>query len=132
MTPQHFIPSAGVTLAAYTWGNPKTAKATIVLIHGYPDSAKIWQEMAELLANDYYVISYDVRGSGESTIPKRIKQYDLSYLRQDLQAVIDTLAPKQKYIWLPMIGVQFKHGKLLLNLVYKIVLLPIPVHQALV
>ena len=96
MTPQHFIPSAGVTLAAYTWGNPKTAKATVVLIHGYPDSAKIWQEMAELLANDYYVISYDVRGSGESTIPKRIKQYDLSYLRQDLQAVIDTLAPKQK------------------------------------
>jgi pimeloyl-ACP methyl ester carboxylesterase len=44
MTPQHFIPSAGVTLAAYTWGNPKTAKATVVLIHGYPDSAKIWQE----------------------------------------------------------------------------------------
>ena len=96
MTPQHFIPSAGVTLAAYTWGNPQTAKATLVLVHGYPDSAKIWQEMAQLLAQNYYVISYDVRGAGESSIPKSVSQYDLSYLRQDLQAVIDTLAPNTK------------------------------------
>ncbi|MFP4596292.1 alpha/beta fold hydrolase, partial [Ralstonia sp.] len=59
------VQSGDVTLAVKTWGDP--ARPTVVLVHGYPDNSEVWHEMAPLLARDYYVIAYDVRGAGQSS-----------------------------------------------------------------
>jgi pimeloyl-ACP methyl ester carboxylesterase len=69
MTPSQFVQSADVKLAVYTWGKPSKNKPTVVLVHGYPDAANVWKASAELLAQRYFVVAYDVRGAGNSTRP---------------------------------------------------------------
>ena len=65
MTPQQMLKSGDVDLAVYTWGEAAAHKPNVVLVHGYPDSASVWKATAELLAQRYFVIAYDVRGAGQ-------------------------------------------------------------------
>ena len=95
MTPSQFVQSADVTLAVYTWGKASKNKPTVVLVHGYPDAANVWQASAELLAKRYFVVAYDVRGAGLSTRPTKKSAYDLKYLVDDLAAVVDAVCPKK-------------------------------------
>ena len=74
-----------VTLAVYEWGDPDSP--TVVLIHGYPDTAAVWDLVADRLQGRYHVVAYDVRGAGAST-PGR-DGYQLDRLLADLVAVID-------------------------------------------
>ncbi|WP_413706657.1 SDR family oxidoreductase [Ralstonia sp. Ralssp110] len=85
------VQSGSVALAVKTWGDP--AHPTVVLVHGYPDNSEVWHEMAPLLARDYYVIAYDVRGAGKSSSPKGMRNYTFARLTDDFIAVIDTLSP---------------------------------------
>ena len=85
------VQSGSVSLAVKTWGDP--AHSTVVLVHGYPDNSEVWHEMAPLLARDYYVIAYDVRGAGKSSSPKGMRNYTFARLTDDFIAVIDTLSP---------------------------------------
>ena len=94
MTPQQHVKSGDVELAVYTWGK-RGKKPTIVLVHGYPDSASVWKRCAEELSARYFVVAYDVRGAGHSSRPKRVADYDLDYLVDDLAAVVDALSPDQ-------------------------------------
>ncbi|MCY0855502.1 alpha/beta fold hydrolase [Cupriavidus sp. D39] len=88
---QRFVQSGDVRLAVKTWGDP--ARPAIVLVHGYPDNSAVWHGVAPLLANDYYVVAYDVRGAGGSTAPKGVAAYRLERLAQDFSAVIDAVSP---------------------------------------
>lgn len=81
----------GVRLACYADG-PEDA-ATIVLIHGYPDSAHVWDAVVAELADDYRCIRYDVRGAGRSERPRRTGDYALTHLQKDLAAVLDWASP---------------------------------------
>lgn len=83
--------SDGIRLALYQWG--ETGKPTIVLVHGYPDSARVWATVAERLATDFHVVAYDVRGAGTSAKPTRLRDYRLAQLSADLKAVIDKVSP---------------------------------------
>ncbi|ATG19995.1 short chain dehydrogenase [Ralstonia pickettii] len=85
------VQSGNVTLAVKTWGDP--ARPTVVLVHGYPDNSEVWHDMAPLLARDYYVIAYDVRGAGRSSAPRGMRHYTFARLTEDFIAVIDTLSP---------------------------------------
>ncbi|WP_055325135.1 SDR family oxidoreductase [Ralstonia solanacearum] len=85
------VQSGDVTLAVKTWGDP--ARSTVVLVHGYPDNSEVWHTMARLLAPDYYVIAYDVRGAGRSSAPKGLRHYTFARLTDDFIAVIDALSP---------------------------------------
>jgi len=87
------VQSGDVTLAVKTWGDP--ARPTVVLVHGYPDNSEVWHEMAPLLARDYYVIAYDVRGAGQSSAPKGMRHYTFARLTDDFIAVIDALSPSK-------------------------------------
>jgi len=87
------VQSGDVTLAVKTWGDP--ARPTVVLVHGYPDNSEVWHEMAPLLARDYYVIAYDVRGAGQSSAPKGLRNYTFARLTDDFIAVIDALSPSK-------------------------------------
>lgn len=72
-----------------TWGNE--ANPALVLVHGYPDNQEVWELVIQQLIQDFYVLSYDVRGAGKSSIPKRIRDYRLEQLSLDLESVVNTV-----------------------------------------
>ncbi|KVX70101.1 SDR family oxidoreductase [Burkholderia stagnalis] len=85
------VASGDVTLAVRTWGDP--SRTPVVLVHGYPDTSSVWQDVAPRLARQHYVIAYDVRGAGLSSAPARTADYRLAKLTDDFIAVIDALCP---------------------------------------
>ncbi|MGH3353188.1 MAG: alpha/beta fold hydrolase [Nocardioides sp.] len=82
----------GLRLAVYEQG-PADA-GTVVLIHGYPDNHSVWDGVAEVLAERFHVVSYDVRGTGESGVPDSTAGYRLAQLSEDFTAVIDAVSPE--------------------------------------
>ena len=85
------VTNGSVSLAVFEQG--KADGETIVLVHGWPDTHELWNRIVPLLADDFRVVSYDSRGAGESTIPSRVQDYQLSALAGDLFAVIDAVSP---------------------------------------
>lgn len=62
----------------------------VVLIHGWPLSARSWEgQIPALVAAGYRVVSYDRRGFGESSQPWN--GYDYDTFASDLKVVLDTL-----------------------------------------
>lgn len=80
------ITSGDVRLALYEEGD--ATRPTVVLIHGYPDTHAVWDEVAALLSERFHVVRYDVRGAGRSTPPPDRRHYDLDRLAGDLAAVL--------------------------------------------
>ena len=74
------------SLCVKTWGDSQ--KTPLVLVHGYPDNQEVWEAIIQELVNDYFIATYDVRGAGSSSIPKRIRDYRLPRLSLDLQEVV--------------------------------------------
>ncbi len=91
MSKRLVVRSGDIDLAVNQWGDP--SRPTIVLVHGYPDSSHVWQATAEILARDFHVVTYDVRGAGDSSIPSSVRDYRLELLVEDAAAVIDTVSP---------------------------------------
>lgn len=87
------VKSAGVRLAVRERGS-RTDPA-VVLVHGYPDDQAVWEPIAALLAEDFHVVTYDVRGAGASSRPRRTKSYLMDDLAGDLRAVIDAVSPER-------------------------------------
>ncbi|MEI1681791.1 alpha/beta fold hydrolase [Acinetobacter baumannii] len=83
------------TLCAKAWGDEKNTP--LVLVHGYPDNQEVWESVIEHLINDFYIVTYDVRGAGLSSIPKRIRDYRLERLSLDLQEVVDEVIPNRQF-----------------------------------
>lgn len=81
----------GINLATRRRGNPD--RPTVVFVHGYPDNGAVWDQIADLLANHYHLVCYDVRGAGASSAPKGLAAYRLEELSADLFAVIDAVSP---------------------------------------
>jgi pimeloyl-ACP methyl ester carboxylesterase len=81
------VEAGDVRLAVYVSG-PRDAPP-IVLVHGYPDSATVWEPVRAQLDARYRVISYDVRGAGASDAPASRAAYRLERLAADLAAVAD-------------------------------------------
>lgn len=90
---QRYIQSADVTLSVYEWGQSSADRETLVFIHGYPDEAQIWDELASLLKSDFHIVTYDVRGTGLSGAPLSEAGYQMDYLISDLKAVIEQTSP---------------------------------------
>jgi pimeloyl-ACP methyl ester carboxylesterase len=84
----------GVHIAAQEWGNP--AGPEIVFIHGFAQSHLTWvrQVTAPELAG-FRMITYDLRGHGDSDKPlDRAKYQDSKLWSDELQAVIDAAGLK--------------------------------------
>ncbi len=79
-------------LAVYEYGDAQ--HPTVVLVHGWPDTHHLWSAVIPLLADRFHVVAYDVRGQGESTAPKRIRDFRLEELAADLFAVIAAVSPE--------------------------------------
>jgi pimeloyl-ACP methyl ester carboxylesterase len=76
--------SDGADLAV--WESGPADAPTILLIHGFPDTHRVWDDVAPLLEERYHVVRYDLRGAGESTMTAGAR-FDLPLLARDLFAV---------------------------------------------
>ena len=83
------------SLCVKTWGDSQ--KTPLVLVHGYPDNQEVWEKMIEELVGDYYIVTYDVRAAGSSSIPKRIRDYRLPRLSLDLQEVVNQILGERPF-----------------------------------
>ncbi|MGH3698833.1 MAG: alpha/beta fold hydrolase [Pseudonocardiaceae bacterium] len=87
------IASDGVRLRVYEAG--QATGPTVLCVHGYPDDHTLWDGVTAELAQRYHVVSYDVRGAGESDKPRGRRAYRLDQLAQDLAAVVDAVSPSR-------------------------------------
>lgn len=85
--------SDGIELAVTESGPPGTP--TIVCVHGYPDNSSVWDGVVAVLKSRFRVVTYDVRGSGDSDKPQRREAYRLGQLADDLRRVVDAASPER-------------------------------------
>jgi pimeloyl-ACP methyl ester carboxylesterase len=85
------VRGAGLDLAVTEYGD--AAKPTVILIHGFPNTSAIWDPVARRLSTSFHVVTYDVRGAGGSDVPDTRAGYALTFLVEDLAAVVNTTSP---------------------------------------
>jgi pimeloyl-ACP methyl ester carboxylesterase len=86
----------GLQYAVHTWGNPK--HKPLFLLHGWADTGRSFQFIAELMANEWYLIAPDWRGFGDSEWNKQGYWFP-DYLA-DLDALLDYYSPDRAAILL--------------------------------
>jgi NAD(P)-dependent dehydrogenase (short-subunit alcohol dehydrogenase family)/pimeloyl-ACP methyl ester carboxylesterase len=85
------VVSGDVRLAVFEDG--PAGAPTVLLVHGYPDTHLVWDDVAAELAGRFHVVRYDVRGAGRSDAPRDTAAYRLRHLKDDLFAVADAVSP---------------------------------------
>ncbi|MBL1073866.1 SDR family oxidoreductase [Nocardia sp. 2] len=90
-TRERFVRNGEIDLAVYEQGTPDGP--TIVLVHGWPDSHRLWDNVIPHLADRFHLVTYDSRGHGRSTVPADSRAFRISELATDLFAVIDAVSP---------------------------------------
>jgi pimeloyl-ACP methyl ester carboxylesterase len=85
------IHGSGLDLAVTEGGNQDGP--TILFVHGFPDTGTVWAPLALELASEFHVVTYDVRGAGESDVPGAEEEYALPALIADMAAVIAATSP---------------------------------------
>jgi pimeloyl-ACP methyl ester carboxylesterase len=71
----------------------------VVLLHGWPDSARLWRHQVPFLAaNGFRVITPDQRGLGRSGRPEEVSAYALPNQVADVTAVLDALGIEAAHI----------------------------------
>jgi 2-succinyl-6-hydroxy-2,4-cyclohexadiene-1-carboxylate synthase len=63
----------------------------LVLIHGLGDRRELWSGIVPSLSTEQRVLTYDLRGHGESDVPADPAAYSMSIFVADLQALLDGL-----------------------------------------
>lgn len=81
----------GVDLATLELGDPH--RPTVVLVHGWPDTHRVWLGVAERLAWTHHVVLYDTRARGASPTHAPGADVSLAALAQDLRDVLDATSP---------------------------------------
>jgi len=79
----------GLTIAAQEWGNPNGPE--ILFIHGFSQSGMSWTKQVHSdLAKEFHMVTYDLRGHGNSDKPLEPERYRNSKAWADeVQAVMD-------------------------------------------
>jgi len=85
----------GLTISAQDWGNPNGPE--IVFIHGFSQSHLSWiKQVTGDLAKDFHMVTYDLRGHGNSDKPFEAERYrDSKAWADELSAVMDTTGLKR-------------------------------------
>jgi haloacetate dehalogenase len=91
--PRHFEVNGVQIYAHVSLGLPAGRRA-LLLLHGFPQSHVMWNRVAHLLAQDYFLVMPDLRGYGDSAKPPGLSDhsnYSKRTLAQDMVAVMDAL-----------------------------------------
>lgn len=71
----------------------------VVLVHGFPDTARVWRHQAPVLADaGFRVITPDLRGYGRSGKPEGVDAYNLLHLAGDVLAVMGSLGIERAHL----------------------------------
>jgi len=63
---------------------------SVLMIHGFPDSARLWRNQVPLLTEaGYRVLVPDLRGFGRSDRPVNVEDYKIRYMADDILAILD-------------------------------------------
>src|ERR1039457_3804771 len=90
-----FIDANGISLYLEEHGDG----VPVLLIHGWPDSARLWRHQVPVLAAaGFRVITPDMRGFGRSGRPADVAAYRLRTLVADVNAILDQLAIDQAHV----------------------------------
>jgi pimeloyl-ACP methyl ester carboxylesterase len=87
------VPRGDFDLAVFEGG--AAAGPTVLLVHGWPDTHRMWHRVADLLGADFRVVAYDTRGQGESVTDAPDSAFTVDLLADDLFAVLDAVAPDE-------------------------------------
>lgn len=74
-------------LSVFLEGNSK--HKSIIFLHGFPYDHTMWKAQVDELSENYFCVTYDIRGLGES--PVGDGQYTMESFVDDLEAVVDQL-----------------------------------------
>jgi len=85
----------GLMISAQEWGNPSGPE--ILFIHGFSQSYMSWMRQYESdLARDFHMVTYDLRGHGNSDKPLDAARYrDAKAWADEVQAVMDAAGFKR-------------------------------------
>jgi pimeloyl-ACP methyl ester carboxylesterase len=85
----------GLTISAQQWGNPSGPE--ILFIHGFAQSYLSWMRQVDSdLAKEFNIVTYDLRGHGNSDKPLDPARYrDSKAWGDEVQAVIDAAGLKR-------------------------------------
>ena len=75
-------------------GNPNGLP--VILIHGFPFSGRMWEPQVAVLQEIYRVITYDIRGHGDSDVGDG--HYSIEFFVDDLFGIMDELELSQAVI----------------------------------
>jgi pimeloyl-ACP methyl ester carboxylesterase len=84
----------GLTISAQEWGNPNGPE--ILFIHGFSQSHLSWMRQVDSdLAKEFHIVTYDLRGHGNSDKPLDPARYrDSKAWGDEVQAVMDAAGLK--------------------------------------
>lgn len=72
-------------------GDPE--RPTLIFLHGFPDDHEIWSKQMQALSLDFHVVTFDMRGVGQSILRAPIGEaYLIDNLMHDIEAVIQNTA----------------------------------------
>lgn len=89
---QRTVRNGDIDLAVYEQGRPDGP--TIVLVHGWPDSHRLWDNVLPHLLDRFHVVTYDSRGHGRTTNPEDHRAFAIAELAKDFFAVVDAVSPQ--------------------------------------
>ena len=89
------VDSGGVQLDVQVEG----AGTPIVLLHGFPDSKRLWAKQVPALVDaGFQVIMPDQRGFGASDKPAEVDAYAIPFLAIDVTAILDALSIERAHV----------------------------------
>jgi len=93
---EHKVPLGGVTIGCEVRGEG----LPVVLVHGFPLDRAMWEAQILALAQEFEVISPDLRGFGKSTLEPRDAEMgvDMQRYAEDVLATLDALGVKEPVV----------------------------------
>nr|WHW29549.1 putative hpoxide hydrolase [uncultured bacterium] len=77
----------GVSLSCRAAGAP--GAPLLVLLHGFPEAAFVWDPVIELLADRFRCVAPNLRGYEKSSAPHEVEAYRAKHLVRDITALIE-------------------------------------------
>ena len=73
--------------------------ASVLLLHGFPDSSALWRHQVPALCDaGYRVVVPDLRGFGQSARPQQVADYRIGVLLEDVLDLLEVLALRRVHV----------------------------------